>query len=114
MKPTTCLKASYWHVWCELDNNTHSVAQTRNATCALKNGVPQTNDDGAIRLYSRLIVRARSMAVRRNVAMPWRTLQARHNTLGETIVGLRNIVIPIHTSHVYSNGKPVFLLRDDT
>ena len=67
-------------------------------TRALKVGRPQVNGDGSINRVTGTYADARPTAARRNVAMLWRTLKARHNRLGETIVGLRNIVMPIHTS----------------
>ena len=57
---------------------------------------------------------ARSMAAWKDRCDALENIKARHNTLGETIVGLRNIVIPTHTSHVYSKGEPVLPLHNDT
>jgi hypothetical protein len=40
------------------------------------------------------------MAARKNRCDALENVKARHNTLGETIVGLRNTVMAIHTSQL--------------
>jgi hypothetical protein len=53
---------------------------------------------------------ARSMAAWKDRCDALENIKARHNTLGETIVGLRNIVMAIHTSQLMytAQGNPNF------
>jgi hypothetical protein len=74
----------------------------------------QTTTDQSIRVIG-IFAEARSTAARKNRCDALENVKARHNTLGETTVGLRNIVTAIHFSaHVYSIREPKILFRHDT
>lgn len=61
------------------------VVHVNCCTRSRRSGESQTNDDGECRRLSHLLMNDQLLRTQRNVAMPWRALQARHNRLGETI-----------------------------